>query len=54
MGGGAESPSQVRSAAGMLSGLSARLDELDADVLVDAGRLDTTAAVEASSDPIDR
>lgn len=34
---------QVRSAAGMLAGLLARLGELDADVLVDVGRLDATA-----------
>ncbi len=34
------SASQVRSAAGMVGGLLARLGELDADVLVDAGRID--------------
>ncbi|MCU4185156.1 hypothetical protein K6U06_12350 [Acidiferrimicrobium sp. IK] len=34
------SASQVRSSAGMLRGLLDRLGELDADVLVDAGRID--------------
>ncbi len=34
---------QTRGAAGMLAGLLARLGELDADVLVDVGRLDATA-----------
>ncbi len=34
---------QARGAAGMLAGLLARLGELDADVLVDVGRLDATA-----------
>ena len=35
---------QARSATRMLPGLLGRLDELDADVLVDAGRLDPAAA----------
>ncbi len=39
------SASQVRSAAGMVGGLLARLGELDADVLVDAGRIDPAAAL---------
>lgn len=39
------SASQVRSSAGMLGGLLGRLGELDADVLVDAGRLDAAAAL---------
>ena len=39
------SASQVRSAAGMLGGLLGRLGELDADVLVDAGRIDPAAAL---------
>ena len=36
---------QARNATRMLSGLLGRLDELDADVLVDAGRLDPPAAL---------
>lgn len=36
---GPASPDQARSALGMLAGLAGRLDELDADVLVDCGRL---------------
>ena len=39
------SASQVRSAAGMVGGLLARLGELDADVLVDAGRIDPATAL---------
>ena len=39
------SASQVRSAAGMLGGLLGRLGELDADVLVDAGRIDPAAGL---------
>ena len=37
-------PEQARSAAAMLAALVARLGDLDADVLVDAGRLDPQAA----------
>jgi MinD-like ATPase involved in chromosome partitioning or flagellar assembly len=37
--------SQVRSSAGMLCGLLGRLGELDADVLVDAGRIDPATAL---------
>ena len=38
-------PEQARSAAAMFAALVARLDDLDADVLVDAGRLDPQASL---------
>jgi hypothetical protein len=45
------SASQVRSSAGMLGGLLGRLGELDADVLVDAGRIDPGSVDPATALP---
>ncbi len=45
------SASQVRSSAGMLGGLLGRLGELDADVLVDAGRIDPGRVESATALP---
>ena len=51
---GPASADQARSALGMLAGLSSRLGTLDADVLVDCGRLDPVASGFGVSESTDR